>query len=117
MQERIESLRGKERRLEQARGIAQETYYAVVRELEEARIAVEDSANRARVGSTAGVPEVAVAPRTLTNTALAAVAGLMMAVGVAFLIEYLKGERQPGGVRERAMAPEAMKQQAGKREA
>ncbi len=110
LQERIESLRGKEHRLEQARGIAQETYYAVVRELEEARIAVEDSANRARVGSTAAVPELPIAPRPLLNTALAAVAGLMLGIGAAFVLEYLEGERQPGGVRERAVAPEAMKQ-------
>jgi uncharacterized protein involved in exopolysaccharide biosynthesis len=116
LQERIESLRGKERRLEQARDIARETYYAVVRELEEARIAVEDTANRARVGSTAAVPERAIAPRPLTNTALAAVAGLMVGVVAAFLLEYLGEGRQPGGVRERAVAPEAMKQQAGKRE-
>ncbi len=110
VQGRVESLRARQSHLEQARDVAQETHHVVVRKLEEARIAAEDTANRAQVGSSAAVPEVAVAPRTLTNTALAAVVGLMMAVGVAFLIEYLEGERQPVKARERAMASQAMKQ-------
>ena len=46
------------------------------------------------------------APHALLNTALAAVVGLMVGVGTAFLLDYLEGERQPVGVREQALAPE-----------
>ena len=56
-----------------------------------------------RVGSMAAVTEVPVAPHALLNTALAAVVGLLIAVGTAFLLEYLAGERQPVEVREQAL--------------
>jgi len=70
-----------------------------------------------RVGSMAAVPEVPVSPHALLNTALAAVVGLMIGVGAGFLLECLEGERQPGGVREQALAPEVISHSIGSKQA
>ena len=104
LQERMESSRAEGDQVTQARDLARGIQYMVTRELEEARILNEDTANRAWVASTAEVPlRPLEPPRTLQNTILAAVVGLLIAVGVAFLLEYLEGERQPVEVCEQAL--------------
>jgi len=104
LQERMESSGAEGEQLTQARDLAREIQYMVMRELEETRILDADIANRAWVTSTADVPQRPLEPpRTLQNTILAAVVGLLIAVGVAFLLEYLAGERQPVEVREQTL--------------
>jgi len=92
LQERMERLRSRQIRLQQARDVARDTYVTMARGLEGVRIAAQDSASRTRVASRAAVPQQPVAPRTLTNTALAGVIGLMLALGTAFLLDYLQGQ-------------------------
>ena len=107
MQERMEISRGTEKEVEAALALAEETYNLVRRGLEEARIMDADTANRARVASSAAVPTSPVQPpRRLQNTLLAAVLGLVVGTVTALLLEYLAGGRQPTATRERSLAHE-----------
>lgn len=65
------------------------SYAAVLRSLEEVRLAEAQLTNSVNVVETATAPETSVRPRIWLNTALAAIAGLMLAIGLALLIEYL----------------------------
>jgi len=57
--------------------------------LDNLKLAEAQSTNNVSLVESAIVPLVPIRPRTLQNTALAAVVGLMLAAGTAFLIEYL----------------------------
>jgi succinoglycan biosynthesis transport protein ExoP len=56
---------------------------------ENIRLAEAQSTSNVVVVEPASLPEIPVRPRTLQNTLLGAVVGLMLSVGVVFLIEYL----------------------------
>jgi capsular exopolysaccharide synthesis family protein len=89
LQERLREIQIEEERLERARTLAHETYMALARKLEEARITAQGEEGVLQVGSHAAVPVEPAGPGRLINTALAGVVGGMLAVGVAFLFEYL----------------------------
>lgn len=65
------------------------SYSNVLKSYEEIRLAEAKAVDNVVVVEPAQLPENPVRPRTLQNTALAAVVGAMLAVGVVFLIEYL----------------------------
>jgi non-specific protein-tyrosine kinase len=65
------------------------TYASLVQSYEEMRLTAAQSMDNVTVVRAADVPESPVGPQTMRNTALAGVTGAMVAVGVAFLIEYL----------------------------
>lgn len=65
------------------------TYSSLLANAQQARLAEAQATNNIVVAEPAAVPEVPVRPRTLTNTLLAAVIGALLAIGAAFLIEYL----------------------------
>jgi non-specific protein-tyrosine kinase len=67
----------------------QASYSSLLQSYEEIRLAEAEAINSVIVVEPAQVPTSPIKPRTLTNTLLAAVVGCMLAVGVAFLIEYL----------------------------
>ncbi len=62
---------------------------SLVQSFENLRLAEAQSITNVVVVESALEPRIPIRPRTLQNTALAAVVGLMLAAGVAFLIEYL----------------------------
>ena len=62
---------------------------SLLQSLDNLKLAEAQSTNNLIVVETAAVPSSPIRPKTLQNTALAAVVGLMLAVGVAFLVEYL----------------------------
>lgn len=66
-----------------------ETYARLREKFEEIRIAEASSLNNILIDEAAQVPIDPVRPRTVTNTLLAAVAGVMLSIGVIFLVEYL----------------------------
>jgi len=100
LQERMERLRSKENQLVQMRDLARQTYVAMVRELEGARIVSQDSASRTRVASTAEIPERPVGTRRLVVATLAGVVGLMLGLGAAFFLEFLEAEPQASPSRD-----------------
>jgi len=76
-------------RLEASLAQYRTTYSTLLASAQQARISEAQATNNLVVSEPAVVPEDPVRPRTLTNTLLAAVIGAMLAVGAAFLIEYL----------------------------
>ncbi len=65
------------------------TYSTLLANAQQAKLAEAQSTNNLVVAEPSALPEKPVRPRTLTNTMLAAIIGAMLAVGAAFLIEYL----------------------------
>ena len=76
-------------RLEEALVQYRSSYATVLRSLEEVRLAEAQLTNSVNVVETAVPVFTPVRPRIVTNTAMAAVAGLLLAIGLALLIEYL----------------------------
>ena len=76
-------------RLEASLAQYRTTYSSLLANAQQAKISESQSINNLVVSEPAIVPEEPVRPHALTNTLLAAVIGAMLAVGAAFLIEYL----------------------------
>jgi non-specific protein-tyrosine kinase len=76
-------------RLQEELAQLRQTRASLVQSYENLRLAEAQSISNVVLVEDAGVPRRPIRPRTLQNTALAAVVGLMLAVGVAFLVEYL----------------------------
>ena len=70
--------------------LAEETYIALTSRVEAERIASQDVNNRVKLISETTPPDKPVSPRRLTNTVLAMVVGLMIGLGVVFLIVWYK---------------------------
>ncbi len=66
-----------------------ETYSRLLSNYEDVRIAEVRSLDNVVIDEMARLPQVPIRPRVLTNTVLAAVVGTMVALGLAFLVEYL----------------------------
>jgi capsular exopolysaccharide synthesis family protein len=66
-----------------------ETHSRLLQTYEDIRVAEAGNLNTIIIDEYARAPQQPISPRTLTNTLLAGVVGLMLAVGVVFLIEYL----------------------------
>jgi capsular polysaccharide biosynthesis protein len=81
-------------RLEEALVQYRSSYATVLRSLEEVRLAEAQLTNSVNVVETAVPVFTPVRPRIVTNTAMAAVAGLLLAIGLALLIEYLSDRGQ-----------------------
>jgi len=67
----------------------QNSYSSLLKSYEDIRLTEVQAVNSVIVVEPAQAPQYPIRPRTLQNTLLAAVVGCMLAVGVAFLIEYL----------------------------
>lgn len=98
-QERINSLQGQqtltdEQRLDLSRQQTmlrqfETTYASLLNSLEQLRLTEAQTVDNIAVTTPALTPIVPIRPRTLTNTLLAAIVGAMLALGLAFLVEYL----------------------------
>lgn len=78
--------------LTRARDLAWETYSTLARKVSEVSVASAVTGTEVRFASPAVEPRFPVSRKTLQNTVLAGMVGCMLAVGVAFLIEYLRME-------------------------
>ena len=65
------------------------TYASLLQSYEQMRLTAAQSADNVIVFEEAQVPDEPIRPRKAINTALAGVVGMMLAVGVVFLVEYL----------------------------
>ncbi len=88
LQRSLQEVNTEKERLSRAKEVARETYMALARKVEEARIAAQDTTGEVRLASTAAVPERPVSPRKLLNTLVAGVLGLMVGIFGAFVVEY-----------------------------
>ena len=76
-------------RLETSLAQYRSTYSTLVSTYQQVKLAEAQATNNIVVAEPATVPEVPVRPRTRTNVMLAAIVGALLALGIAFLIEYL----------------------------
>jgi capsular exopolysaccharide synthesis family protein len=76
-------------RLENNLAQYRDSYAALLSSYESIRVTEASRLSNVIIVEPAEVPDEPVSPRTLLNTVLAAVVGLMLAVGVIFLVEYL----------------------------
>ena len=76
-------------RLQTALTQYQNSYASLLQSYEEIRLAEAQAMDNVVVAEPAELPRYPVKPRILLNTLLASVVGCMLAVGMAFLIEYL----------------------------
>ncbi|MEM7111869.1 MAG: polysaccharide biosynthesis tyrosine autokinase [Chloroflexota bacterium] len=66
-----------------------ETYSRLLQSYEDVRVAEAGSLSNVIIDERATPPIRPISPRTLNNTILAAIAGMMLMTGIAFVIEYL----------------------------
>jgi non-specific protein-tyrosine kinase len=76
-------------RLEASLAEYRSTYSYLVSTYQQLKVLEVQAVDSVVIVEPADVPQIPVRPRTSTNTLLAAVVGAMLAVGVAFLVEYL----------------------------
>ena len=76
-------------RLEASLAQYRTTYSNLLASAQQAKISESQATNNIVVSEPAVIPEIPIRPRTFTNTLLAIVIGAMLAVGAAFLAEYL----------------------------
>jgi len=79
-------------RLTRARDVAQETYLTLAYKVDEARIAVGDELDEARLASHAAVPANPIGPSKRLNTLVAGTAGLILGIFGAFAVDYWRRE-------------------------
>ena len=89
LEEQLERERARQRQLTSARDLAWETYQTLANKAAEVEVASQVKETEVRFAMPAVKPEKPIKPRKKLNTLLASVVGGMLAVGVAFLIEYL----------------------------
>jgi non-specific protein-tyrosine kinase len=88
-------------RLESALNRYEASYISLLNSLEELRLAEVQTTDNIVLTTPAQVPENPIRPRSLFNALLAAMIGAMLAVGTAFLIEYLDDTiKNPDEVRD-----------------
>ena len=92
LQGRIQAIKTERAQLEQKQEIAQNTYTLLAIKVEEVKLASNISNRDVKIVSKAAVPEKPMSRGTLRNTAFAAVIGLMIGLGVVFLMAYLRNE-------------------------
>ena len=88
--------------LRERRDLARSAYHALAGQLEETRITLAQGDQTAKVAARAWAAEEPSTPRTLVNTSLAGVVGLMLAVGAVFVFEWWQAE--PGSGEQSAVS-------------
>lgn len=90
-QEELKTVTDDLRRTQLETSLAQyrNTYSTLMSSYQQASLTEAQSMNNVVVAEQAVVPQTPIRPRTTTNALLAAVVGAMLALGAAFLIEYL----------------------------
>ena len=74
-------------RLTRDRDVAQETYLALTRKLDETRVTAQDTSGVVQLASAAVTPTVPTGPRKAVNTLLGGIVGVLMAMGGVWLVE------------------------------
>ncbi len=89
LQAEIERIQTEKAQLERKRSIARDSYTALARKLQEARIAIQDAGSGVvKVASYAVPSDQPEGPHSLRNGALAGVCGLMIGVGCVLVLDW-----------------------------
>ena len=92
LQAQLEQESATKQELTRARDLAWETYSILARKVSEVSVASAVTGTEVRFAIPAVEPRFPMSRKTMQNTVLAGMVGLMLTVGVAFLIEYLRIE-------------------------
>jgi polysaccharide biosynthesis transport protein len=93
-QQELEQAMAEEDHLRRNKQLVTETYMTLARKVDEARIGAEDDGGEVQLASRAAVPERAVGPRKLMNTAVAGIFGMAFMIAIVFLISWWRLEVQ-----------------------
>ncbi|MEW5986448.1 MAG: Wzz/FepE/Etk N-terminal domain-containing protein [Chloroflexota bacterium] len=99
-QTQLQASAAEHKRLLQAQQVADETYLTLARELDEARIAIQDTYGHVQVASQAAVPDQPAARNWLVPSAAAAVAAFLLTGAAVLVSQWSKGlaaQRQAPG--------------------
>jgi len=102
---KLESATAQKQELTRARDLAYETYKSLARKVAEVDVAAQSKSTEVKFAVPAVAPRAPVAPRKMMNTLLAAVVGLMLAVGVAFVAEYMDDSLRADEVEQLLQVP------------
>ena len=69
---------------------SKKTFATLSEQWESARLAQAEVDQDVKIGSLAVAPELPVSPRPLLNTAIAVVVGFMLAIMLAFILEFVQ---------------------------
>lgn len=94
----LEEVSAYKQELTRARDLAYETYKSLARKVAEVDVAAQSKSTEVKFAVPAVPPRAPVAPRRMMNTLLASVVGLMLMVGLAFVVEYLDTTLKPEDV-------------------
>jgi uncharacterized protein involved in exopolysaccharide biosynthesis len=96
LQQELQKSRAEGDHLLRDREIANETYIALARKVEEERITSQDTSSGVRLASRAAVPEEPISPRKSLNAVISgAVAGLLTTVGIIINIWWRRQDQNP----------------------
>jgi uncharacterized protein involved in exopolysaccharide biosynthesis len=109
LQGELAEARSQEDELTRAHDLATQQYLALSNKMEEARIAVQESANVVQIASEAAAPTSPVGPRKMLFTALGGALGLLIGMFTAFALEWWAAEASAmrGGQPSSLSAPNA----------
>jgi uncharacterized protein involved in exopolysaccharide biosynthesis len=94
LQEQLEQEEARQWNLDEARNLARETYQALARKEDEARIATGVRDTEVRFAVPAVEPREPVSPKKRLNAAVAGALGLMVGIFAVFFIEFMEGEER-----------------------
>jgi len=97
LQEQLEREEARKREMTQTRDLAWETYQTLARKEAEVEVSAQVTDTEVRFAVPAVEPKSPVAPKKKQNITLAGVAGLMVGVGGAFMMEYFERPRRAVG--------------------
>ncbi len=87
LQEQQQSTQTDLSRLTRDRDVAQETYLALTRKLNETQVTAQDTSGVVQLASAAVTPTLPTSPRKAVNTLLGGIMGVLMAMGGVWLVE------------------------------
>jgi capsular polysaccharide biosynthesis protein len=89
LQKELEQQNAKKQELTAARDLAWSTYKTMASKVEEVRIAQQSTSTIVRLAGSAVVPERPAGPTKANNALIAAAIGLLLSIGIVFLVEFL----------------------------
>jgi succinoglycan biosynthesis transport protein ExoP len=97
LQSQLEQENVKRQELARARDLAWSTYTTLESKVAEVNVSEKAGAGVVKVAVTAAAPIAPIAPNKTQNTLLAALVGLMLGIGIAFLLEYMNNNVRSSG--------------------
>jgi len=93
LQQQIQQMSAEKDRITRTRDVARQTALTLAQKVEESRIAAQATKGNVQLASSAVAPEAPVSSRSLANTALGGIAGLILSISAVFIVEWMRNSR------------------------